>query len=171
MPLYKSSQPCFNNKQQKDKPMRKFYVLFVVLTALITTRCDSSHNNTPTANSAAYAQIEALMAAQIAAWDRGDLEGFMSPYAQTDSLLFVNKNGLRYGWQANLEAYQTNYGDAEKRGQLRFENLHHTFLGSAHVQVTGKWTVDRGATTVSGYYTLIWEKQGEKWVIVLDHTS
>lgn len=143
-------------------------IVFLGILGLIFSAC---HPNETSDHKGAQAQIANLMAAQVEAWDRGDLEGFMEPYLQTDSLLFVSKNGLRWGWQASLEAYQKNYGTPESRGRLVFENLHYHFLKPDLVLVAGKWTVVRADDQISGFYTLLWAKLDGKWVIISDHTS
>ena len=35
---------------------------------------------------------------QTTAWNRGDMEGFMKTYWQSDSLMFIGTAGITYGW-------------------------------------------------------------------------
>ena len=36
----------------------------------------------------------------------GNLEEFMSFYWKSDSLMFIGKNGIQYGWQKTLDNYK-----------------------------------------------------------------
>jgi hypothetical protein len=49
--------------------------------------------------------IRSLLHTQTQAWNRGDLEGFMQTYWQSDSLLFIGKSGVTRGWQKTLDNY------------------------------------------------------------------
>ncbi len=115
--------------------------------------------------------ISQRMADQQAAWNAGDLEGFMAAYWQSDSLTFIGKNGLKTGWQATLEGYQRGYPDRAAMGQLQFTNLAVDSLDRATYAVIGKWELFRAADTLAGHYSLIWQKRNGQWVIISDHSS
>src|ERR1043166_939083 len=65
--------------------------------------------------------IRELLTAQTAAWNRGDLEGFMQTYWKSDSLTFIGKSGVTYGWQATLNNYKRGYPDTVAMGKLSFD--------------------------------------------------
>jgi hypothetical protein len=46
--------------------------------------------------------IRKLLEEQRLAWNTGDLENLMGSYWQSDSLMFIGKSGLTYGWQHTL---------------------------------------------------------------------
>jgi hypothetical protein len=115
--------------------------------------------------------ISQRMTDQQAAWNDGDLEGFMAAYWQSDSLTFIGKNGLKTGWQATLEGYQRGYPDRAAMGQLQFTNLSIDSLDRATYTVIGKWELFRAADTLRGHYSLIWQKRNGQWVIISDHSS
>ncbi len=52
------------------------------------------------------AAVRAVIEAQQAAWNRGDVEGFMAGYAREDETTFVSGDTLTRGWQTALERYR-----------------------------------------------------------------
>lgn len=121
--------------------------------------------------SADRAAILAVMDGQEAAWNKGDLEGFMEGYWQSDSLRFIGKSGITYGWQPTLDNYRKGYPDRAAMGQLRFTILRVEGMGKGWAHVTGRWELQREQDMPNGYFTLVWRKLSGKWVIVADHSS
>ncbi len=115
--------------------------------------------------------IETLMKQQEVSWNEGDLQGFMQPYLQSDSLVFVGKRGLTYGWDNTLNNYLKGYPNKEAMGQLQFTNLKKEMLSDSSAWVIGKWELFRNEDTLSGHYTLLWKKMNGNWKIVADHSS
>jgi len=108
---------------------------------------------------------------QNKAWNRGDLEGFMKGYWENDSLMYIGKNGVTYGYAQTLASYKRNYGDTARMGKLTFRIVHVIPLSKEYYQVVGQWNLVRSAGNVGGYYTLIFRKIRGEWVIVSDHSS
>ena len=115
--------------------------------------------------------IRSVMAAQELAWNRGDLEAFMSGYWDSDSLRFIGSRGLTYGWRQTLENYKKGYPDPDAMGQLKFTIISVELLSGKSAFVIGKWHLARKAGDLSGHYTLLWKKIKGNWVIVADHSS
>ena len=116
-------------------------------------------------------EILSVLSKQTAAWNQGDFDQFMVGYLHTDSLMFIGKSGITYGYAATLSNYKKSYSGADKMGKLSFEILRLKKLGRKHYLVVGKWSLKRTAGDVGGYYTLTFEKQSGGWVIVADHSS
>jgi len=95
----------------------------------------------------------------------------MKGYWNSDSLLFVGKTGARYGYQTTLQNYKKGYPDAAAMGKLNFDILQVKKISGDCYFVLGKWALTRTIGDVSGYYTLIFRKIYQKWVIVADHSS
>lgn len=108
---------------------------------------------------------------QTKAWNNGDLEHFMVGYWNNDSLMYVGKNGVTYGYQPTLENYKKNYSTHDKMGQLQFTILHVNRLSKEIINVVGKWHLTRTIGDVSGHFTLIFKKINGQWVIISDHSS
>jgi hypothetical protein len=62
--------------------------------------------------------IRKILADQTAAWNRGDIDGFMKGYWESDSLMFIGKSGVTYGWSNTLKNYKKNYPDTAAMGKL-----------------------------------------------------
>lgn len=122
---------------------------------------------------AAEQAIKHVLAAQVEAWNRGDLEGFMSGYWNSPELTFFSGGNISKGWQAALQRYQRTYqGAGKEMGTLEFQDLNIDVLGRQTAAVTGKWqlTMSDGKKP-HGLFTLILKKMQAGWRIVHDHTS
>ena len=119
------------------------------------------------------ARIEERMEAQEAAWNAGDLEGFMEPYWQSDSLLFVGSRGPSFGWDTTLANYRKSYPDAAAMGKLTFGVEGIEPAGPHHALMLGSWRLDRTGEfePLSGWFSLVWERRDGDWVIIRDHSS
>lgn len=117
------------------------------------------------------AAIQSVMDAQESAWNRGDIDGFMLGYWNSDSLRFIGKRGITFGWQKTLENYKRGYPNANAMGQLTFTNLSMELTGDTTAYVIGKWELFRSSDTLSGHYSLLWKNIGGKWLITADHSS
>lgn len=116
-------------------------------------------------------QIISILSTQQDCWNNGDLECFMNGYWKSDSLKFIGSRGLTFGWQKTLDNYKKSYPDKEAMGKLEFDILSVELIGERHAHVIGKWSLDREKDDIGGYFSLIWKKMDEKWVIIADHSS
>ncbi|HLX12199.1 MAG TPA: DUF4440 domain-containing protein [Bacteroidota bacterium] len=123
------------------------------------------------ADSAASVKIRAVLDAQVAAWNNGDIPGYMRGYWNSDSLIFTSGGAIRRGWQATLEKYKSSYDTKEKMGELSFSDLEVHVLSSTSAWCLGHWDLKRANDNPHGVFTLILRKFIDGWKIVHDHTS
>lgn len=116
-------------------------------------------------------KILQIMAAQEKAWNEGDIEQFMKGYWENDSLVFVGKSGLTYGYNNTLANYKKGYPDKTYMGKLKFTILSMQPLGKQFYRVIGKWELTRTVGNLSGHYTLLLQKINGEWKIISDHSS
>lgn len=116
-------------------------------------------------------EILQILDEQTVEWNKGDLDNFMKGYWNNDSLMFVGKSGVTYGYQNTLNHYKETYNSADKMGKLSFDILQLKRLSNEYVMVLGKWFLKRNAGDANGYYTLLFRKIKGKWMIVSDHSS
>lgn len=117
-------------------------------------------------------EISTIMQHQQAAWNQGDLVGFMNGYWRSDSLMFIGKNGMTQGHDATLARYEAGYPDRQAMGQLSFDNHHWIGLSTLSGWLVGSWRLDKSdGEVVQGMYSLLWMKKDGVWVIVADHSS
>lgn len=100
-------------------------------------------------------RIRTLLSRQTAAWNRGDLDAFMEPYWQNDSLMFVGKGGVTWGWKNTLEQYKKSYPGKEAMGQLSFDIIQIKNISKDYFHATGKWVLRRTIGDLSGHFTLL----------------
>ena len=115
--------------------------------------------------------VRAVLEEQQKAWNNGDLEAFMQGYWKNDSLKFVGKSGVTYGWTKMLAHYKKSYPDKATMGKLNFTLLHLKPLSAQYYFVIGKWHLERTVGNLEGYFTLLFEKINEQWQIIVDHTD
>src|SRR5256886_16099296 len=72
--------------------------------------------------------IRAVLDAQAAAWNRGDIESYMDGYDRSPNTEFVGADSITRGWQDVLDRYKKRYDTREKMGTLTFSDLEITML-------------------------------------------
>lgn len=123
------------------------------------------------AQSVAEKEILKVLEEQTISWNQGDLEQFMKGYWNNDSLMFIGKSGITYGYTNTLNNYKKNYPDTAAMGKLAFNILKVEQLSPDYYFVVGKWMLTRTAGNMQGHYTLIFKKINGKWMIISDHSS
>ena len=105
-------------------------------------------------------------------WNEGRVDKFMNGYWPSDSLTFVGKAGITYGYQATLANYKKRYPDRASMGTLKFDILQMDFPSSDVAYVIGRYHLTRPKIgDADGHFTLLWRKIKKRWVIVSDHSS
>ena len=115
--------------------------------------------------------IKKILNDQSVAWNRGDIESFMKGYWENDSLVFIGKNGVTYGWSKTLSNYKRNYPDTVAMGKLAFTIINARALSPEYFYVIGKWHLQRSAGNLEGYFVLLLKKINGQWAIIDDHSS
>ena len=116
-------------------------------------------------------QIEIVLRDQVEAWNKGDVEGYMQGYWNSDQTTFVSGATVLTGYDSVLVRYKRNYGTREKMGFLSFDDLRIRLIGKETALVTGQWQLQRKEDRPGGRFTLLLEKKTAGWRIVYDHTS
>ena len=115
--------------------------------------------------------IQAVLDAQVAAWNRGDIEGFMEGYERSEKTVFVGGDNVTRGWQTVLDRYKRNYDTREKMGTLTFTDLEITPMGNDGALVLMRWHLQRAKDEPHGRSTLIMRRTKQGWRISHDHSS
>ena len=123
------------------------------------------------AQSADELSIRKALNDQVAAWNSGNIEAFMKGYRESDSLMFVGKSGVTYGWENTLNNYKKNYPDTSAMGKLSFILISVKKLSSQYFFIVGKWYLKRSIGDISGHFTLLFKKIKSNWMIITDHSS
>jgi uncharacterized protein (TIGR02246 family) len=160
--------------------MKRVFVLItgmaLILAAAIRSNADcqqtgATQSNHDTGDAKTVAAIRAVLDTQVAAWNRGDIDGFMDGYWRSPETIFVSGDTVTHGWQTVLERYKKGYATREKMGTLNFSELEIKVISKDAAVATGRWQLARAGDTPHGRFTLIFRKVAEGWRIVHDHTS
>lgn len=115
--------------------------------------------------------VRAVLAAQMDAWNRGDLDGFLDGYAREPALVFTSGAKIRRGWQETHDTFLARYGEAkDTMGKLAFEVLGVQAVGGDGAVVLGRWSLD-GPNAGSGVFSVVLERRADGWKVIHDHTS
>jgi len=117
-------------------------------------------------------EIAAMLQRSASDWN-GDLAGFMSDYANDSLTSYMAGGHVQYGWQALYDRYQKTYfAPGKSRDSLSFEELRVRVLTPDFAYATARFKLShRDSVVASGPFTLVLQKQGDRWRILHDHTS
>ena len=118
-------------------------------------------------------EINDLMYEQEESWNKGNIEDFMKKYWRNDSLIFIGKSGINYGWNKTTSNYKKSYPSRNSMGLLHFNNIKCLPINDTTHIISGQWNISRldSSKNIGGYYSLMWIKKEDGWRIVYDHTS
>ena len=163
---------AINIRPQRSFSRRYFFVLFLgIVTGPFLMLSDLNVSAQAAPNSKSEAAIRAVIEAQAAAWNRGDVEGYMDGYDRSPNTEFVGGDSITRGWQDVLDRYKKRYDTREKMGVLTFSDLEITVLSDDAALVLGRWRLKRATDEPHGTFTLLFRKTKAGWRIVHDHTS
>jgi len=156
--------------------MRKIVALIGVLLLLAATLPAQTGATAETKSgdaTRAEAAIRAELEEQVAAWNRGDLKGYMRGYWHSPELTFFAGSKESSGWEAAYQRYRTAYsGEDKEMGRLEFSNIRIEVLSPESAFVRGGWQLTmKDGSQRRGLFTVVVKKLSEGWRIIHDHSS
>jgi uncharacterized protein (TIGR02246 family) len=145
------------------------FLVFVSTVAIAQQNAAESQNS----EAQEVAAIRAVLDAQVQAWNRGDLEGYMAAgYWKSPELTFIGGATEIRGYDAALERYRKAYqAPGKEMGQLDFPEMRVVMLGPEAALATGKFHLKmKDGREPSGRFTVILRKFPEGWRIIHDHS-
>jgi uncharacterized protein (TIGR02246 family) len=118
-------------------------------------------------------EIRAVFDAQLEAWNRGDIEGFMKGYENSPETTFVGKE-VRKGYASVLDRYRRDCPDRARMGSTSFSDIEIRFVAEDIAIVIGRFRLTRAVEhggEAAGIFTLVVAKRADGWKILHDHTS
>jgi len=146
-------------------------VLLFAAATLLTVGMPTRGATSAQAAASAEAAIRKLLNEQVSAWNRGDVDAFLTGYWNSEQTVFVGSQGITRGWQGLRERYRRSYPDRKAMGTLTFSELEVTLLCPDASLVLGKWHLDRESGPIGGVFSLVLRQFPEGWRIIADHTS
>ncbi|WP_415908990.1 YybH family protein [Oleiharenicola sp. Vm1] len=115
--------------------------------------------------------VRAMLDAQVAGWNSGDVARYMEFYVKSDRLRFASGGTITYGWKETLERYRKSYPDKTTMGTLTCTYLDIDVVSDDTALVFGRWELQRAADKPWGLFTLLVKKTPDGWRVAADHTS
>jgi uncharacterized protein (TIGR02246 family) len=149
-----------------------FGILLIMLGLSIGTPLGKTQL-TPDPHAKDRVDITQLLSTQQVAWNKGDIDTFMTAYWNSPDLTFSGTSGVQRGFEAVRARYKKVYPDKSTMGQLDFSDLEFHFTGNDGALVLGHWhlTRDKDKGDIGGVFSLVWQRFPEGWRIIHDHTS
>lgn len=146
-------------------------VFILPITACAATQAVQAPVATPVQVDREAAEITALLEAQDAAWNRGDIDTFMNGYWRSPNLRFASGGDVTRGWDETNARYKRVYATPDLMGHLSTADYEIVILSADAAIAHGAWRLDRPGDRPSGLYTLVMRKIGGEWLIVSDTTT
>ncbi len=116
------------------------------------------------------AEVRSLLDAQVDAWNRGELAGFLQHYSHSPELTFFSGGSVIRGFEAIRQRYEKRYGTSTATmGRLQFEDLEIVVLSPDAAFARGRYRL--APQDATGLFSLLLRKSAGRWQIVHDHTS
>jgi ketosteroid isomerase-like protein len=115
--------------------------------------------------------VRAVLEAQQAAWNRGDIDAFMDGYDRAETTTFVSGDELFQGWQKVLERYKQRYKSRDEMGTLTFSDLSVKPISADFALADGRWQLIRANDKPNGRFTLLFQRIKGSWRIIHDTTT
>lgn len=112
-----------------------------------------------------------MLDAQLAAWNRHDLDGFLDGYKKGDHVVFVTREESSRGYAQLEQRYRKSYNAPEKFGVLSFDDIACSSVDENSVIARGVWRLVRGTDSPYGKFVLVVCRFPEGWRIVSDFTT
>lgn len=148
--------------------MKTYLERSTLLLIIFLTSYSLAEDHAPTDERAA---VLTALHNQQEAWNAGDLNKFMQGYWKSDSLVFVGRNGPKFGFNTTRLNYQKSYPNKEMMGILNFTVLYLKQWDAKTIQIIGKYALKRVNDHPAGFFTLLYRKINGEWKIVSDHSS
>lgn len=116
--------------------------------------------------------LDADLDSSAAAWNRGDLEGFLATYLARPTTTYIGSSGLVVGFDGIRDRYAPLFRGEARRDSLDFRDLQVRPLGDSTALAIGRYDLHRAdSLTSTGIFTLVLRRAGGDWMIVHDHSS
>lgn len=117
-------------------------------------------------------QVQDILETQAVAWNRGDLDGFMTPYDRSPETTYIGAPGLVTGFDAIHGRYESYFEPGAERDSLSFTDLTVRELDPRFGIATARYVLSRGdSITSTGPFTLVMMRVEGAWKIVHDQSA
>ncbi len=117
-------------------------------------------------------RLRQTLDAQVSGWNAGAPDKATSVYYDSPEMLWVNRTGIRKGYDLVRASYQRTPAERSRMGTYSYEPLHTDRLSRDCVFLVIRWKIEsNGRTTMGGVTSMVWKRINKKWVIAAEHAS
>lgn len=160
--LHGAGSRIIANMTQPLLPRTRRHALAALATIAVMQSCASAPID--------RGEATAVLDAQVARWNQGDLRGFVDTYWDGEQLTFFGRSGLVRGRKDLLATYERGYPTAKERGVLSFTVVDFVPIEHDHALLLGRYHLER-EPAADGVFTLLLARQRGQVVIVHDHST
>ena len=153
-------------------PARPALLALATILAAAVTACASRPPDPNRARADLTSEVTTMFARSAAAWNRGDLDTFMTDYLPGDRTTYVTSGGIIHGPAAIRERYGPRFAPGGMHDSLSFEGIEVDPLAPDVLNVVAYYVLTRGDSLVArGPTSLVIIRQDGQLLIVHDHSS
>jgi len=115
--------------------------------------------------------IREVFEAGCAAWNRGDLDGYLASYWDSSQTLWVSSGSLTRGKNAIVAAYKARFALRQQMGKLTLDELEIDVLNPMGAIAFGRWRLVDDSQASRGFFTVQLRKIDDTWLFISDHSS
>lgn len=106
-----------------------------------------------------------------AAWNRGDLDGYLASYWDSSTTLWVSSGSLLRGRKAIVAAYKARFSTPQQMGKLTLADLEIDVLTTTDAIAFGRWMLVVDDQASKGFFTVQLRQIEGTWLFIADHSS
>lgn len=110
--------------------------------------------------------VRATVMAQAAAWNDGDLAGFMNGFWNSPDFTLISGTTVTKGWSETYKRYREGYGESGDLGRLVYSDVDVKMIAEDTASVVGRFAYRRGAASSAGAMTLVLRRIEGAWRVV-----
>ena len=140
--------------------------------AVLLTSCATQRTGPAPSRADLTAEVTTMFARSASAWNRGDLDTFMTDYLPGDRTTYVTSKGVIHGPAAIRERYAPRFAPGGMHDSLSFEGIEVDPLAPDVINVIAYYVLMRGDSLVArGPTSLVMVRETGRLRIVHDHSS
>jgi uncharacterized protein (TIGR02246 family) len=118
-------------------------------------------------------EIRTLLEEQASCWNRGELDRYLSYYAE-DAVYLPGGDEPLHGAEAIVRSLKARYGfDTRPPGRLTYERLFSRLVALDLAIAVGRYRLEPGGSAFprTGQFSLVLRRRAWTWEIILDHPT
>ena len=140
--------------------------------AALLASCATRNVTPPSSRADLIAEVTTMFERSATAWNRGDLDTFMTDYLPGDRTTYVTNKGIIHGPAAIRERYAPRFAPGGTHDSLSFEGIEVDPLAPGVINVIAYYVLMRGDSLVArGPTSLVMVREDGRLRLVHDHAS